>query len=376
MFIDWLNEYKAVPLLFLKHPLVYWTIILSFIISYRRKHTEVFLFNKAVTNRFLEWNNTFILSLFASLSISFISLVFGLVITYEVILILCIVIIASTYVYHLKYASAAYTIGITYLLLAKSIQNHYEKNIVILASITILIGLFLIIEAALLKSVKNKHSAPEILQTNRSGLFGQLNLNKISFIPFFIFVPGNAITSIIPLWPTFTLGDETYGLVLIPFFIGFNYLFYGSLPENGVKAAANRMFLLGVVVTLLSIGSLFIPFISPFIVLIAIIGRLIIQFSVTKVEQRTIPLFLDKNEYVTVLWVVKGSPAAKIGLQIGDKIVKVNNQHVDDVNAFYSLLHLHHSIVQLDIIDSSGSQRVISAALFSKDQAELGLYVI
>lgn len=344
--------------------------------SYRRKQGEILMFNKPVSHKYLEWNNTLILSILASIFISFITLAFGLVITYEIILILCIIILASTYVYHLKYASAAYTIGITYLLLVSSIKNHYEDSITILASMTLLIGLFLIVEAAALKSIKNKHSAPEILQTNRGGIFGQLNVSKINFIPFFIFVPENIMSPIMPLWPTFTIGDGLYGLVLLPFLIGFNFSFFGKLPEIGAKRVARHLLILGGTVIALSIISLYIPVISPFIVLIAIIGRIVIQIQVRVSEEKEPALFLNKKEYVTVFWIVKDSPAAKVGLRIGDTIIKVNDQHVDNADHFYELVKAGGPIVQLQVIDSNGSIRIVNTTLFAKSQVTHGLHII
>lgn len=374
--IDSLIECKIILLHFFKNPLIYWVILLSLLIAKKRGEIEVNLFQQKVTRTLLEWYKTILPALLAGLVLSFITLNIGLVISYEAIVFFCITSLVLTFLFHFKYLSAAYTIGLTYILLTSSIQNHYENSIVILASLTFLIGFFLIYEGIFLKGMKNRDSSPEMATTNRGGLFGQLRINRVSLIPFFIFVPSGVITPLFPLWPTLTIGEEAYAIALIPFIVGVNYLFHGTLPKTAILMIANRTIILGASVIALTIISLFIPTLSLFIVFIALIGKGLIQYFAYIGEVTAAKIFLDKNNQITVFWIVPGSPAAKLGMRIGDTILKVNEHDVHSKEEFYELIMTDEKIVQIHILNAQKQPRIINGTLLTKCEEKTGLVLI
>lgn len=342
----------------------------------RRRRREIIQFNKPVTTMFIEWKRTLWLSILFSILISFLTLTFGLIITYEIVLILCIITFLVSYVYHAKYLSISFTFGITYLLLFRSIENHYDNSIVILTSLTLLIGLFLIIEAILLSNFKNIDSAPELDLMNRGAMFGQLHLNKISFIPFLIFVPSGKFTALFPLLPEITINNTDYAVALVPLFIGFHFLAKRNLPSNIAKRNARRIAILGVLVLLLTIVAYYLPALSIVVVLIALIGRGIIQALSDQASNETAEQFISTTSDVKVFWIVEDSPAENLGLEIGDIIKQVNNHPIQTVEGFYALLHEDGIIYELEVIDANNLSKTVQATIITRHQSELGLVLI
>lgn len=374
--IEWTIEARDILFLFLKNPITYWVILVSFIIARRRRMREIIQFNKPVTTKFTEWRKTFWLSVLFSLLISLVTLTFGLIITYEIVLILCIITFLISYVYHAKFLSVSFTFGITYLLLFKSIQNHYDNSIIILTSLTLLIGLFLIIEAIFLSKFKNTDSTPELAIMKRGATFGQLHVSKISFIPFLTFVPTGTFTALFPLLPEITINNTDYGIVIVPLFIGFHFLAQTNLPSTIAKQNAKRIATLGVFVLLLSIVAYYIPALSIMVVLIALIGRGVIQAISDQGSAKTPVQFISTTLDVKVFWIVENSPAENLGLEIGDTIRKVNNQRVQTVEAFYALLREENIIYELEVIDTSNLPKTIQATIITRHESELGLVLI
>lgn len=369
-------EAKSILLSLLKNPLIYWVILLSFMAAKRRRVRETLQFNKQITTRSTMWNKTLLLSVVFGLLISLLTLTFGLIITYEVVLILCIVTFLISYVYHYKFLSISFTLSITYLLLFKSIQNHYDNSIVILTSLTVLIGLFLIIEAVFISRFKNTDSSPELSLTNRGATFGQIHINKIRLIPFLIFVPSGPFTAIFPILPDVTIDGTDYNIVFVPLFIGFHFLAAKNLPNKIAKRNASRVATLGILVLLLSGTAYYIPWLSIPVVLIALIGRGIIQATSDRWSSTKALQFSSVAMDVKVFWIVENSPAENMGLEIGDTIMKINRESILTTEDFYAQLNDEDIVYELEIIDANNAPKTVQATIITPHPSELGLVLI
>lgn len=375
--LEWTMEVKSILLSLIKNPITYWLIFISFLVTKRRMAREIIQFDNYIIERFAEWKKTLLFSALFSLLISFITLSLGLVITYEVVLILCIIVFLFSYVYNFVFLSASFTLAFTYFLLYKSILNHYEDGMVILTSITLLIGLFLIAEAFLLYKVKNTDTFPELASTKRGTTFGQLHINKISFIPILIFVPNGTFTALFPIFPVVTVdGSSAYSIVAVPFFVGFHYLAQKRLPEQVAKRTAKRTAGLGIVIMVLSIFAYNAPNLSVGIALIALLGRAFIHVFADEWRVKSPVLFSSISPGVKVLWIIENSYAEHAGLNIGDTILRINEVEVSDVNDFYTQLHEARVMYTLDIRDANHQTKTMEAMLMSPHKGTLGLILL
>ena len=378
---SWLTELlKGIGKVFL-NPLLYWSFILIVIVGYKRIRQERKQFGVKIFDVFSEWKKTWIISLLAGLSISLLNLGLGIVLSYESILILGIVVILLSISFRLSLLSASYTMGITFLIVLLSplllqfqtflgVKSFTEID---LTGIVILLSIFLFVEAILLNNVKREETFPELSMSDRGIWIGQHRLKKLSLIPFFVLIPSGMITPFAPFWPYFSIGDESYSIILVPFIIGFDYVVRGSLPQDAARRISKSVHILGLVILLLALGSIYISWLSLVAVLIAIIGREFINYKHRVEDKNAIPYFNPVAAGLKVLAVIPGTPGDRLGIQVGETILKVNNQEINSVQGLYTALQESGAYFKIDVLNDEGEVRFVQSALYEGDHHELGL---
>jgi len=378
---SWLTELlKGIGKVFL-NPLLYWSFILIVIVGYKRIRQERKQFGVKIFDVFSEWKKTWIISLLAGLFISLLNLGLGIVLSYESILILGIVVILLSISFRLSLLSASYTMGITFLIVLLSplllqfqtflgVKSFTEID---LTGIVILLSIFLFVEAILLNNVKREETFPELSMSDRGIWIGQHRLKKLSLIPFFVLIPSGMITPFAPFWPYFSIGDESYSIILVPFIIGFDYVVRGSLPQDAARRISKSVHILGLVILLLALGSIYISWLSLVAVLIAIIGREFINYKHRAEDKNSIPYFNPVAAGLKVLAVIPGTPGDRLGIQVGETILKVNNQEINSVQGLYTALQESGAYFKIDVLNDEGEVRFVQSALYEGDHHELGL---
>src|SRR5699024_8552571 len=381
MISSWLIEIaKAIGKFFL-NPLFYWGILLVVIAGYRRIKKERIFFGSRVFDIFREWKNTWILSILSGLLISAILLGVGIVFSYDTIITLIIIAIILSITMLYTMLSVSYTIGLTYLLLLFlpylwDEQTYFNYNLfsnINYAGIAILLGLFLSVEAILISKSKRNETCPSLVKGKRGNWIGQHHIKKLSLIPVFLLVPTGMLTPIEPYWPFFPLGEETYSIVLFPFLIGFDYKVTSDLPVIVSKRLGKGILLLGIVVLLLSVSSIYIPWLSLVAVLVAILGREIINYRERMKNKKEQPYFFQDDNGLKVLGIIPHTPAARLDILVGEKILKVNGYLVKTTYDFYRALQNRGSFFKMTVLDDNGEILFIQSAFYEGDHHKLGL---
>ncbi|WP_047980820.1 PDZ domain-containing protein [Ornithinibacillus contaminans] len=379
---DWLVELgKGIGRLFL-NPLLYWAIALVILAGVRRVKRERNYFGTKVFDVFSEWKDTFGLSLGIGLIVSLLSLGVGMVVSYEVLLVLGIVMILVSLSLRFTMLSPSYTIGITsiILLLLPMVTEYVDflsvQDNTNFVALTILLGLFLLVEALLLKRTRHNDTYPSLVLGERGSWIGRHFIKKFAIIPFFIFVPAGLIEPIAPYWPMLSMGEEQYGIVLFPFLIGFEHVVKGHLPQLVAKRLAKSISLLGVLVLVIAIGSVYIPWLSIVAIIIAIFGREMLNYRILMYDHGKRPYFNHTNDGLKVLSIIPGSPADRLAILIGETISKVNGQKVHSVEELYEALQQTGSFFKIELIDKNGEIRFVQSAMYEGDHHELGLIFV
>src|SRR5690625_6901896 len=97
----------------LKNPVIYLLIILFILTVYKRRKIEKKQFGKHIHSFFQAWTTTLFITIISSISVSFVAIYFGRLITYEVILILSIVTTCFSLLHQHILLSVSYTLGFT-----------------------------------------------------------------------------------------------------------------------------------------------------------------------------------------------------------------------------------------------------------------------
>lgn len=381
MMESWLLELvKGIGKVFL-NPLLYWSVLLVFIVGHRRIQQERIYFGFKIFDIFSEWKNTWMISIVLGLFISLFTVGIGLVFSYEMILLLSVVVIIMSLTFKLSMLSASYTIGITYILLLLSplllgSQTMIDPQLFAMTdftSVVLLLGVFLIVEAILLGRVKREETFPTLSLSDRGVWIGQHHLKKLSVLPFFVLVPTGMITPFAAFWPYFTIGGESYSLLLVPFLIGFDYIVRGSLPQEAAKKLAKSFYVLGLVVIVLAVGSIYLSWLSMVAVLVAILGREYINYKHRTADKSKNAYFSQVESGLKVLAVTPGTPGDRLGILVGETIMKVNGQKINSVKEFYVALQESGAYFKIDIIDDANEVRFVQSALYEGDHHKLGL---
>jgi len=365
------------------NPLFYWSLILLLLTSYRRIKKERRYFGSKIFPFFSEIRETWVVSVIFSIIISSISIVFGFVFTVEMIILLAVISIVLSITGSLSMLSASYTIGLTYILLLVlpfvplgdlseyiSILPVKTHSFTILAIIT---AIFLLAEVILISKNKHKPTYPTLKQSQRGIWIGEHNLKKLAFIPFFTFIPSDIISGIAPIWPYFEYEQQSYSLIFIPFLLGFHYRFQGELPSKIIRKIAQSSLVLSLIVMLFALASLYYPVLSFIAILIAILGKEYVTYRHKLKDRQKSPFFTPLNRGVKVLAIKPNGPAERLGISVGETILKVNGQAIEDANQFYEALQNSGAFFKLDVLDVYGEVRFVTSAFFEQDHYELGI---
>lgn len=378
---NWLLEFvKALGKFFL-NPLFYWFILLGIISGRRRIRKERYNFGFKIFDLFSEFKNTWLFSMIIGLVMSLISLGVGFVFSYEIVLLLSIVIIILSIHFKFSLLSASYTIGLTYifLLLGPIVPEQYTSRFSDLfheshlVSLAIFLGIFLIIEALLILRVKRNDTFPSLARSQRGAWIGTHHLKKLAMIPFLVLIPTGTIDPFADFWPYISYGGETYSLLIVPFLIGFDYPVRGRIAYQAAKQLAKAVSWLGIIILAIAIGSIFVPRLSIVAVVLAMIGKEYLHYKFRTSDQAKQPFFNQMDQGLKVLAVIPGTPADRLGILVGETIYRVNGQHISTVNDFYEALQQSGAYFRLEVLDDRDEIRFVQSAFYDNDHHELGI---
>lgn len=381
----WILEFlKGIGRFFL-HPLLYFFIFIALVIGYNRvklerKHFHVRIFDYISELKFMSSKGILI-----GLILSLFMIGLGVVVPVGALAIITVVTIVLGVTLRLRWLSPAYVLGLT-LLLSLTLPNLttgvgiIDSMIAELTSIhptalSLMLGLLLIVEGILIMKDGSRISSPRLETSKRGRMIGSHVTNRLWMLPIFVLLPGEAVSSIFPWWPLFTIGKEAYALCLVPFGIGFYQRTTGSLPSEAVHFTGKRVIALGIFITLLAVSTYWMPLMIIAVSLLAIIGRELL--SIQQRVQDDGPLFFSRRENgLVILGVIPKSPAEKMALKVGEHIVKVNGVAIKSVEEFYYALQRNAAFVKLDVNDNNGELRLVQRALYDGEHHELGLLFV
>lgn len=365
-------------------PIFYWVILLLSIASIRRIKRERQNFGTKVFRLFAEIQKTFLISLVFGIVVSTISILFGFVLTWEIIIVLSLITVLLTLNSSFQFLSATYTVGIT--LAAIIILAHVPLPSEVtqwltftsittahLLTLALLMAFLLFAEAMLMITTNERQTFPKLVKSSRGLWIGEHELKRMAIIPVFTFVPMNDVTMVAPFFPAFEFGMESYQLILIPFVTGFQYPIRGMKVKDALKYLTTEKLLQTFIVIALAIVSFYVPILVVLVAIVAILLNEWFTFRYRAREVNRTPYYAPANEGVKVLGVVPGSRAAELGIIPGETVIRVNGKTVYNTLEFYEALQRSGAFVKLDIVNLDGEVRFLQSAKYEVDLHDLGL---
>ena len=377
---------KGIGLFFL-HPAVYITLLFSILIGYFRVKRE----RKHFRTRIL-WGWTEIKHLLDgyvwAIVLSVISVFVGLVVpsfwllTYSAWMIVFILL----FVYQIGspiYAMALGALTLYFMNVYDWSFHLFSWNItgfnimqVAIVPIAILAGLLLFVEGILIHKHGGANASPNLVKTARGSEAIEFVTKRLWLLPILLVIPGDVITSYLPYWPQFTFGESTFSLILFPFVIGFQQKSRRSLALDFFPRLGKQVWQLGIVIVIIASIGFLMPIISIIALIIGIIARLAISYSAYKKEMAGTFAVSPQSNGVMIAAVLEDSPAEKMGLLIGECIVKVNGRKVTNESELYEAVQVNAAHCRLEVLDAGGELRLRQHILFKHDHYRLGLILV
>lgn len=364
------------------NPMVYLGAALAFFAGYRRIHRERRQFGLKISGILAEMNGTGAVSLFGGIALTIVMIGAGFVFSPQTILAINLAVILLSILTRFTLLSAAYTIGLAsavlYLipLFVSSGSIREAAADVNFSGLAILIGLLLFVEAVIMRRVRQDETLPELVLGKRGKWIGQHHLKKLGIIPFFVLIPSGPLVPFAEYWPYVTIGGSTFGLMLVPMLIGFDYKVRTELPMKAKQKMARGMMVLASAVTFVAIGSLFNQLWALVAVCLAFLGKEWLYYRSRTHEQSMSPFFHETARGLEVLAVLPHSPADRIGIQVGELIRAVNGRKIANADELYQALQTNGSFCKLEVIGHDGEMRIEQSALYEGDHYNLGLIIV
>ncbi|MGP4078889.1 hypothetical protein ACTWQL_03170 [Pseudalkalibacillus sp. R45] len=377
------NILKAMGWFFL-NPLFYVILLLIGFHAVTRVKRERSDFRVRVYDTLDDFVNGIVPGLVIGLIFSVLSVFAGLYLSFGVIAVMSVFYIVLGLTLRKNYFNPVFAGTLTYL--AAAYMPPFETGVrildgwlvdlqdVSLGMIALLVAALLVVEGILIISIGGKNTSPILLRGKRGKGIGAHVISRIWFVPLFVLVPGSVVATS-DWFPLLQIGEASVGFALAPFAIGFHHVVSQSMPEPVVKNIGSRFFLLGLI--LLAGSVLLITFdlemLSIVIVGLAAVGRNALILYYRKLEIKRAPYFSAMNEGLRVLGIIPGSPASKMNVSIGERIIKVNGRKMERVEDFYGAVQSSASFVKLEVLNFNGEVRFVQRSLYENEHHELGL---
>ena len=383
---DWFIELLKGTGRLLLHPVFYYSIFIAAVLGVSRVKRERGNFTVRAKDAYFELSQLFPLGLLAGLMISTITIVAGITIPFAAIVLVATATLLLSLTTRIRLLAPAYTVGAAFFALiflsGKEIDLPLAGDLFlsldekIFPSIAILLALLTVGEGFLILRNGKKGTSPKLIKSKRGQTVGVHEVKRLWMVPAFMLIPGSVLTMPFDWWPVFTLGDNTYSLILVPFAIGMHQQVQGMLPKEAIQLQGSRVIALGILTTLIAVAGYWFPIASIAAVAFAIIGREALTFAQRMQEEGRPFYFSKKNHGVMILGILPESPADKMALGVGELVTKVNGTNVHDEKTFYEALSRNRAHCKLEVLDTNGQIRFVQRALYEGDHHELGILFV
>ena len=384
--LEWVYELlRGLGRLFL-HPMFYYVFILAALLGIARVKRERHDFHVRAENAYYEVQQVLPLGLILGLILSIVMIVIGVVIPIEMIIFVALFTFILSLTTKMRWLAPVYTVGLAFFATLFFLSKEWafplvesgtpDWNINLLPPMAVLLGLIVIAEGIFISKNGIKGTSPKVIISKRGLRAGIHEVSRVWMLPVFLLIPGDAISAPFSWWPVFSIGSETYSILVVPFAIGFYQQIYSALPAVVLKQFGKKVINLGIILTVLSVVGYWVPLASIVVVALAIIARELLSMRLRLKEENSPLYFSRKQKGVMILGVIPDTPAEKMGLGIGEVITKANGIHVNSEDSFYDALEINRAHCKLEVVDVNDQIRYVQRALYEGDPYKLGILFV
>ncbi len=367
---------------FFLHPLTYVFVIAAFMLGFQRVKRERKDFHTRVFDVIQQVTSPLVIALIFGLAVSVVTLLLGIEIPVGM-----LALIMAIWLILLPFRNARWlsitVAGSLALIIAPflpeagtnwSFLNQWIIDIqqMDLLNLAWLFTVLFVAESLLILADGWKQTSPAIVKSKRGKMVGEHIASRLWFLPIFLVFPVGE-WSAVSWWPLFPLtSGETFGLALVPFVLGFQAKLHGEYPIDGVKKIGKHLVFVNMIVITFAIAAYFYSLMILFVPAAILIGREIVFLSYKLEEKKRTSLFNRQESGMKILGVLPHSTAHKMGLDIGEVIVKANGREVSSQREFYDALQQNSAYCKLEVLDLAGELRFAQSSIFQGDHYQIG----
>ncbi|SHM95798.1 PDZ domain-containing protein [Gracilibacillus kekensis] len=383
--MDWMIEIGLAFARIFMQPFIYLFFLIILISGYRRIKKDRKSFGSKVYPYFYETKNTWSIAIVIGLLLSGLSIAFGFMVSIHFSLLVGLIIFVIAITNRFSWLSAGDVLAISAAVMyfinvygEGYIQMSWINSLDVtdLFYIPFLVVIFLLAETWYLARVDGSDTFPELVKSNRGKNLGQHRIKKLTIIPFVALFPAGVIEPYADWWPIFEIGETSFGLIVIPYLFGFEYITKSMLPQTASNWLAKRIALLALVVLTLAIGGFFVPILTVIALATGFLGKEIIQYFYRTLELKNPAYFQPASKGLLVLGTLPNTPAVDLGLIPGERIIKVNDRVVENEQQYYQAINENRAFCKLAIKDLNGETRFAQRALYEGEHHKLGILFV
>lgn len=251
-----------------------------------------------------------------------------------------------------------------------------ELSLMNLAGFAWLIAALFFAEALLVIVNGWKKTSPKLISSERGKVIGTHEVKRLWFLPILLLIPvGNV--SFDGWWPIFSSIDGAgLGFMFVPFVLGAQLAIQSEFPEAAIKKLGKQLLLLSLLLLALAGGAMVWAGLAPVVGIVGLIGREIILAFHASREKHLTSIYVKQKEGLTVLGVLPFSTAEKMGIQVGETILKVNGEKISTQSDLYEALQLNSAFCKLEIKNRDGEIHFVQSTIFEGDHYQIGLLFV
>ncbi|WP_142669904.1 PDZ domain-containing protein [Alteribacter lacisalsi] len=239
------------------------------------------------------------------------------------------------------------------------------------------LALIMVAEALLVLVNGPKRTNPLLVKTKRGKTGGAHEQNRLWLAPSFFLLPaGGLAVAGLGSWPFSISEAGALGLLLFPIVLGFKIRSTNSYPDAAVKRAGAGLLLLSAVTAGSAVLAMFYSPAAFAVPILIILGREAVFFFNGRQSEKVQSVFFAREEGLVVLGVIPGLIGEKLGVKVGEKIIKVNGKSVSTQLELYEALQENSAYCRLEVVDEQEQVRFVQSSVYEDDHYQLGLVFV
>ncbi|MFK7694728.1 PDZ domain-containing protein [Paenibacillus sp. HJGM_3] len=239
-----------------------------------------------------------------------------------------------------------------------------------------LVGILHLMEAAFVKWQGSRLAMPLFVENKRGRMVGSYRLQQFWPVPLFLLVPmAGGSAAELPWTPLF--GGEAWaggwGFAAFPVMLGYAETTLSRLPREKAAESAKRLLIYAVVVIGLAALAEWVPAMVALASFLVIGLHELLVWLGERAEAQEPPRYVHGARGLTILAVLPRGPAAEMGLEAGEVILKVNGIAVNSRLELHRALSVNPAYSKLEVLNLEGQSKFVGRAIFADDHYQIGI---